>query len=393
MIFKNKNIFIILVVLAMLFCSTGLLAKVKTKTQQLKGQATRYFRSVGPYLQLGPDGYPRALENYQLVLETYPDHVESIKGIAEIYYETALYEFDLDDAETIELFTQSYEYFDRVINAIHSIEDWEVYVDSKKNSFVDLEADSKRKKESIWVNIFKIAEEYYTLEDEDGEPNEKYDLAKAEDLYLFLIDLDPTRTESYIRLAAIEKGKGNDEKSTEYFVQLYEVDPTNPLVVIKIATEYELLGDFEDAKVYYQKFLDLEPNSVDGHTSLARMSLEMNELEAALLHYENAHNISPENADIIANTVNVASSLDNEEKVIIYLKKLVALEQTDINYSILCSRLYGQKDWEELITYAMLWHEMNDENPDPVQFIILAAQGLNNTSLAREYEEIYNKLR
>jgi len=392
MLLNIKKIIVMITFLSLVFGTVILQAKQKTQTQKLKGKATTHFRAVGPYLQLGPDGYKGALQNYMKVVELQPDHVESLKGIAEIHFDLALYGEDNNEEETLNLLLQSNDAFKKVIATIYSIPEWETYIDSKKHSFEDLLSDSKKKKESIWVNIYKFAEEYF-ISEEDGNPNEKRDLERAEEIYLTLIELDKTRDPSYIRLAAIEKERGNIEKSTEYFIKLYEVDTTNTLVIKKIAQEYEIAKDWENAIIYYEKLINIEPNNAEVHGALGRVSLELDDLDTALIHYTNAHNIDPENIDILYDAFNVAVSLHKDDLIVSYLKKLVEIEPTEENISIICYQLRKMREWRELIIYSKKWYELDETNRVPVQFIIHSTIELKDSNLQREYESILNKMK
>ena len=369
MILKFKSYIFLLILITLIFGFNNL----EAKRQNLRGKARTDFRSANVYLQ--QEVYDKALEFYLSVLENAPDHVESMKTAADLYFMLAE---EADDAKAKEIFEIANSYFKKTIETILSISDWQKY-----DNFETIKNDAELKMRSIWVRVFKMGQDFFSESEFDH----------AERIFTDLLQLAPDSTQTYQMLAAIADKKGDVDKAVEYSLKILEVDPSNTQILINLAIEYEHKQDWENAKLYYNKFIVAEPNNTAGYLSMAYVNLQLENFEEALNNYESAITIEPNNVDIVANAASVAQRLDNDEKAVMYLKKLVEIEKSAENVSFLCYSLAKVQDWAELLKYSKIWHELSPQTKEAVQFIVISANQLNDTQTSKKYQEILGKLK
>ena len=362
-----KNCFILLVFAVVLFsCATG------GKTQQLSGRARPYERQGRIFLQ--QQNYERAMEQYLLILENDPEHIESLKTVADLYF---LFAEDAEGEEAREIFEIAYQLFVHTIETMLNIPDWISY-----NNFAVIKEDSELKLASIFARIFVMGQEYYLEEDFD----------KAEEIFYDLVRLYPERIEPVQMLAAIANTRGDTEKAIQYFLRILETDPTNTQILINLALEYQAQNDYENSIRFFTMLIDIEPENVSGYISLAYVYMEMENFEAAFNIYERAIQIEPDNIDLISDVANIAQTINNDERVLYYLRRLVQLERSEDNVTYLVYYLARMQHWQDLLTYARIWHEINPNIREAVQFIIHAAYQLDNQEILREYQEVINRM-
>ena len=362
-----KNTFILFVLVSILIgCASG------GSQQPLSPRAQPYFRDAQIFLQ--QSNFPRAMEYYLLVLENSPDHVVSMKTVADLYFMLA---DEAYDEEAIELFETAYDYYVRTIDTINGLADWTRY-DGFENHLNDAEL----KLQSIFAKMFLMGQEYYQEEDFDA----------AEGIYLDLQRLFPERIESAQMLAAIANAQGDVQKAIGYFMTILEHDPTNSQILLNLAIEFQEQDDFDNARRYFLRFIEVEPENIAGHISLAYIEMQQEDYHAAFILYERAIEIEPENVDLISDAANIAQTIGDEEKVVHYLRRLVYLEENEENVSYLVYYLARMQNWEDLLTYARIWFNLNPEAREAVQFIIHSAYQQNNQEVLREFQEILNRM-
>ena len=351
-----------LVIIAILFC----FMQLEARTQSISGRARTSYRSGRVELQQGL--YDKALVQFLNVLEHAPNHVESMKNVADLYFMKAE---EHDEEEAREFFELAHKYYNMTISTILSMDNWESYTD-----FDNYKSDSELKLASIFARNFREGQELYQEEDYES----------AIEIFEYLTNLFPERIESVQMLAAIANNQGDVDKAIGYFMSILEKDPTNTQIITNLAVEYEQMNDYETSLLYFMMLINVEPDNINGYTSAAYVNLQLQNYEEALRLYEDALVIEPDNIDLIADAANVAIEVNNNEKAISFLIQLVEHERTEDNVSYLVYQLARLQHWENLITYSKMWLEINPDAKEPVQFIIAAAHSLGDTETVREYQ-------
>ena len=367
--FKN---YLIMVIITLFLLSVNNLEAQK-KQQSLKGRAQTDFRSA--QISLQNELYEKALGQYLNVLNNAPDHVISLKMVADLYFMQA--DYAEEETEAIETYEKAYNFYHRVLKAINGVKDWQLYRDFELHK-----SDSELKLQSIWVRFFNFAREAYIIEDLDF----------SEKILRRLIEMDPKRTEPYLMLANIADRKGEDDTKMQYYLKLLEIAKDNTQVIINIAIDYRDKEDWDNAKKYFEMFIEAEPNNVAGYLELAFVEIKMKDFHGAFNKYEQALKIEPNNVDIIINAANVAQQLEDQDKLLELLKRAVTIDESVENVSYLCYTLARYQIWQDLIKYSLIWHRLDPKAKDPVQFIVISAQQVRDDALRRQYQEILGRM-
>jgi tetratricopeptide (TPR) repeat protein len=365
--FKKMVFFTVLLTLALGFSDLG------ARTQSLTGRARPYFR--GARTEMQGQRFELALDRFKSVLEHQPDHVESRWRTANLYFMFAG-EADTDE-EARDLYRTAYNHFRLCIETINNMPDWQRFTD-----FDTWLEDCDLKIQSIWVRFFRMGHELYQDEDFDGAVAVLYEL----------MEIAPEKSETYVLLASIADQRGDVRQAIAYFAKILEFEPANIQVIANIATEYQKMDDWTNAKLYYQRVIDLEPDNVFGHFNMAVANLQTDNYQAALANWEAALRLEPNDVDLLDNAIRTAQTLGNDDKVIELLKRMVEIDDSVENVADLCYQLVRTQRWEDLITYGRLWHQKDPSSREAVQFVMHAANQLNNQALAREYQEILRRM-
>jgi tetratricopeptide (TPR) repeat protein len=367
-----KVILMITLIIAMLSSVTLLDAKARKK-QSLKGRSQTAFRSAGIYKQ--QESYQRALDLYTEVITLTPNHVESRVNVAELYFQLAEYELDM---EAVELYLKSAEQFRLTIEVIQSIKDWRTYA-----NFEFFLEESEKKIQGVYARIFMLGREMIDIDE----------IEMAKEAFEALIKLDPNRTEAYLVLVSLAQRENDSEAKMTMYHRLLEVAAGDANILRNIAIEHVNNRDWEEAKEYYILYIDAAPESVNGYLGLAFVNAQLEKYDEAVAVYERAIDLDPENVDILRNMADLYYTLNNLEKSISILKRLVALgdkveEPEDHIYNIteLCQLLAREQKWEEALSYAQIWHTLESDSRELVQYIIFLARQARDTNTQREFE-------
>ena len=365
---KRFKLILMISLMLTLFFSVNLHAK--GKSQKIKGQAKINLRSAKVYAQ--QKNVDKALDFYLKVVVEYPDHVESLFNIAGIYNNEALDDYQKAD----ELYELSAKYYNKTIQAIESIPDWESYEHFPMNR-----KEASKMLKNQWNRIFKNA---YDLFQEA-----KYD--ESETILKKLVNETPDSLNVYQVLAAIEGQRGNNEKQLEYFNILLEKEPNNQNILINIADQYYQARNFEKAIEYYQKLIEIDPNNID-YLYFAGMSYLYSENNIKSLEYfEQILALEPENVDALNNAAYIAQSEHNDEKATDYLTRLYEAEKIEDNLSTLCYHLAKVQKWNDLLNYAKQWYELDDGNKN-CSVAYPRSNTDKNTALQKQYTTILKKM-
>jgi tetratricopeptide (TPR) repeat protein len=333
-----------------------------------------HFR--GANVHFNESRFLQAKELYLEVVKLVPDHVESLKRIADIMYNEAQFEEGIDAKM---MYEESRLYFLKTIEAIQSIPDWQSYSNAQRTiSFEDMKNDAELKVQSVWVRVFNIGNALFGEEDFES----------AVPFFLYLIEIDPKRTEAYFRLISCFDRLEDTERKLEYSMKLLEASEGDIRIIMNIGIQYRDANDWENALKYFNMAIEADPANVSALLELAFVDVQVGDFADALEKTEKAFSIENTNIEILLNIIEYAQRLNNLEKSIHYQKILFGFEETSENARYLCYDLSRAGDWTQLKHYALIWHRIDPTDKEPVIFIITAARSLNDTATVREYEAI-----
>ena len=381
----TKSFRIVLMAMLILSLCAGLAAK-----QKLNAEAKRYMRSANIYW--GQENWDEAAANFEKVLAIQPDYIEALKNMGDLYFywgETkGLYQkregeetrFHAAPEVAAENYLKAYDYFNRCIEALAVPENQEK--GGKRDEQLEWEADAKNKVQSCRVRLYNIAVNQMNMEN--------YELAQS--VAAKVIEMDPEYVGAYTLMANIYMAQNINDQAAEYMKQAAVISQDASLYR-NVAALYFESEDYEKAVEWYQKAAEIEPESVDNYYNMAVTYLRMKNNQGAFDAFARVAELEPDNVDAITWASNLASQLDMPEESVKYLKMAIATDATNVDWlATICSKLFSEQKWEDLIEYGELWHAAAPDDPTPLQFLYQAATKLGRTNDAKRYNEMYQSM-
>lgn len=357
-------------------------------SQELTADGKKNLRSAN--MHLGGQRYEKALPLYEAVIEENPHNIVALEKAGSIYYNIKK---DYLKARS------------RFITAIQEINNiYAEYEELKKTD--EKAADKFYKKQIKKAKLDEILEQLDQFKDScfiqlinAGKVKLKEeDYNGAIQIFTDVINVIPDSTISY-RLMALSYEKLEDtEKSIIYFRKTAELDPTDIIARQKLANYYFNMKNYEGAGKMYMESAELEPGNPDNfyNAGLAFMNAKKDTL--AYNAFTDSYKLNPTNIDVIITLSNLALKMDKNEESTRYLMEAVNLDKEDGKVdnpdyvTTLCYKLYGLKQFDELLKYAEVWFETDPLSKEAIQMLYNASKELNNKELMSKYEKIYKQM-
>ena len=375
---KKGKVSVLLIILLILLNMNGLNAKI----QSIKGQAKPKFQ--GAKTEWSKGLFSKAQDLFKEVIEFYPNHVESLYKIGEIYFSDA--GESTDKKLATQLYESAHQYYLRTEEAILNIPDYQKYTtdDIKKTNFAEILDDIQKKEESIWVNIWSMGEEHFN----DNEYEE------AEYYYLKCIEINPKKSYAYLRMSEIGAKTDNQEKKSSYLEMILEADPSNTKVFLNIAIDYFEQENWEKAREYYLKYLEYDQEDYRVFVSLAEVEMKENNYTKALEYTEIAISLEPDIIGNYINAYNISVTMNDKDKYNYYVSILAKLIPDDkIIIAAYCYKQYAAKEWEELLKYLYIWYELEPEAQDINLLTSTIIDSLENGSIKEDYKDFLEMIK
>ncbi len=360
---------IIVVLLTLLGCSGG---KTVPESQRLDGPERVSLRSAN--IDLGNKLYDKALENYLSILESNSKHIEVLKKVADIHFMFA----EEKPAEAILNYETAFNYYERTIAAYDEIKHLGNFPD-----LADMIKDAQLKRTACWARIFNIGQKEFT----EGIPK------SALETFYKLSEMTPDSTKIYVMLATIYQTEDEDEKAAEYFYKITEKDESDIISRKNLAAHYYNRQEYDKAINWYKEVVKIDQDDLDAYYMMGDVYIMMNEYDEALEAFEQVIAIDENSVDAIITAANICFNFDMTEKAIYYYKKAVELlpDSKDTILYLLYA-LNKAQNYEDMLVYGEKLHKLDSSNLEAVQFIVLAAQNLNNKEMLDKYLKILQSM-
>lgn len=166
------------------------------------------------------------------------------------------------------------------------------YRDSLKTISSDLEEAGRLR----WDTYESYGQAKPALEDLEKMLNQK-----AVQRYQLAIEIDSTRYEPYVNLAAEYVHRDDLDKALGYYLKAYQLKPDDSNVMNDYAITLLTAGKFEEALGLYQRILEKDPRNVNALVNLAMIHARQGETERALDTYSKIVSVDPEYMDAYFN--------------------------------------------------------------------------------------------
>ncbi|MCG8605257.1 tetratricopeptide repeat protein, partial [bacterium] len=136
---------------------------------------------------------------------------------------------------------------------------------------------------------------------------------------------------------------------------------------LRLADLFDKAGRIEDALEHYHKVLATEPNRYDIRIQLGQLYVLNNEPEKALVEFEAAAEHTDLGPVQLDQLYQIYSSLENKEKTVAVLKRLVAFSPNDLHYRIKLADAY---EWNRQGDKAIgLYDQLLKQDPDNLRYL------------------------
>ncbi|MDD3633268.1 MAG: tetratricopeptide repeat protein [Candidatus Cloacimonetes bacterium] len=359
-----KRIFLLTLV-ALLF-----LTGCATTRHKLSPQANVDLKTANVYYS--QQNVEEALKYYNRVLQDNPDHAIALRRVADIY----LYYGEQNPEKAVEYNKMAYEYYDKAISIM------EKYEKPKEDELAAIR-DMKKRKASAWTRVYNKG-----IEEMNAGNTQQ-----AIKIFEQSAEMDTTEMKPLNMLVNIYQNELKDmEKAGEILFKLYQRNPEDIEVMMNLGVYYYNKQEYENAIPLFEKVKDKDPTNI-------KNLLVLTDCYYATEQYDKANNtiqlvliIEPRNPDALATAYDIAVKLNDNEAALNYLKQLLDIKEDNIYYENIVILLNSMERWDELADYAQKWHKYDETNKMPVQFVIYAAQKLNNKALEKEYTNILKQI-
>ncbi len=166
---------------------------------------------------------------------------------------------------------------------------------------------------------------------------------QAFDRYQLAIQIDSTRYEPYVNLAADYVHKDELDKALQYYAKAYLMKPDDSNVMNDYAVTLLRAGEFDEALGLYDRILENDPANVNALVNLAMIHAQKGETVKAQETYSKIVSIDPEYADAYFNRGLLYMSQSQEQMLV--LKAYQDSLEADKKNKELASRY--QSAWED----------------------------------------------
>ncbi|MDP2173362.1 MAG: tetratricopeptide repeat protein [Candidatus Cloacimonadaceae bacterium] len=351
--------------------ATLLISACAAPRQKLSAQANVNIKTANVYY--AQQNVAEALKYYNLVLEDNPDHVIALRRVSDIN----MYNAERNPEQALQLNKSAFEGYARVIKTT------EGFSKLTEEDFADIR-DMKKRKDSCWARIFKIAEDEY-IAGNTREAMEIFELAAT---------LYPDRIEPLIKLKVIHQvDLKDDAKAEEILQKIYAKDPENIVLLQELGIFYLNKIEHETALTFLNKAKVKEPRNTNNLMNISYCHFELSQYQQAMDNTMIVLSFDPKNYDALTDAKYIAYKLNDNELALSFLKQLLAIRDNDKDYQEISFLLNEMKRFEDLVTYGEKWHNYDETSKDAVQLVILAAQKLKNKTLETKYVNILKKMK
>jgi tetratricopeptide (TPR) repeat protein len=334
--------------------------------QKLSPQGNVNFKTANVYYQ--QKNVEQAETYYLKVLEDNPDHVVALRRMADIN----LFNGEQFLERTIEFNQKAFDYY---IRAITITEAFPELTDQEK---IDLR-DMKKRRDSAWTRIY-LAAEAQLKEGNTQAAMTTFELANK---------LNPSRPEPMIQLKNIYQNQLKDDAKTEQILlTLLKDDPDNLNYLQEIGAFYYNKDNYTEAVKYFEKAKLQLPRDVNNYMNLSASYYDLQDYPKAMAAMQMALEIEPVNPDLLDNARSIASKMNDKDKAIYYLKRLIDIRSKEEDYAILLGLLLEKENYKEMVEYGEKWYNWNKASRFAAEYIKLAAQRTGNKSLEAKYDAI-----
>lgn len=356
--------------LIVLIAISLMLGACSAARQKLNPQGNVDFKTAQVYYN--QENIEKAEFFYNRVLESNPNHALTMRRMADIN----LHKGETIPEKSVEYNSKAYELYDA---AIEIYEGYDKPTDDERIALRDM----KKRREGAWARIYNVAEKDY----KDG------NTMQAMAVYELVSKLDPQRPEPKLRLKDIYLHDMKDNEEAQKIISdLVKQDPNNVEYLRQAGAFYYNTKDFSKAAEYFERVKQSTPTNLDNLMDLAYANMEIKAYDKALQALELGLNIQPANLELLDAAAGAAQAKEDKVQFLGYMERILEIRSKEEDFSDILTVLSELEQYEKLIKYAKKWHDWDDLNKIPVQFIIFAASKMGDNAMAEAYNSILKSM-
>jgi len=319
------------------------------------------------YLKLTPPDYEKAMQQLQIALQQEPENAEAHFLLGKLYAEKKMYKEMLEEfqkAETGKLKPEQLEELQQIrkqkwtevlnsgirlgkrrkqvdqykLELLTDFSNYAGYKDSLKAISADLEDGGR----FTWDSYQKFSEAKPVLEELEAmlerEAVQRYQLA---------IQMDSTRYEPFLNLAAEYVREDELDQALGYYQKAYQLKPEDSNMMNDYATTLLGVKKFEKALSLYERILEKDPTNVNALVNVALIYTRKGETEKALSTYSVIISIDPEYRDAYFNR-GLLSLAKAQDKISVLKSYKDSLEKNSKDKKLLSRYQSVQEDYNRI---------------------------------------------
>ncbi len=226
---------------------------------------------------------------------------------------------------------------------------------------------------------------YDELFQEALEFHKKDQIEKAEEIYLSILNANPSHSNSLNNLGLIYVANGKSEKAEDYFIKSIKNDTKNIVAYFNLGNLYLSNKQYQESVIQYSKLLKLNTKHIQAYNNLGIALHNLNNSEKAKKCFENIIKLDPKNYEAYYNIGKILNDEEKHEEAIKYFKKTITLEPKHSNalnnLGIAYNKLSLTDKAKENIEKSI---EIDPKNPFSYNNLGIVYDNIYDTKKARE---------
>jgi tetratricopeptide (TPR) repeat protein len=407
----NKRVIVPIMILV--FACGALLAD-----QSVKGKESASLK--GARISIAQGNWDKALGQYQVVLEGYPNNIESLAGTADIYLEYSRNPKNHTPEEIVELQYKALDYYQKALAELAKPENAETSK-TKIEEQNKLRDRCEKNQRATWGQLFNRGIQLYNAAQYDD----------AITLYTRLLNAAPQEMRTYTMMAAIYQEKGDEAKQMEYLQKAADINPKDAGIQARLGYYFFDKQQYAEALASFQKASTAEPDSSNHYFNIALCYSALKDSIKAFDTMKHVVEKDPKNVDALIQCSNYAYRAGDQNAALEYNRLAAEAGSTNPDvYMQLCFKYYkiisdvkkqaeplrqklngmktrdpGRADVENqikaeeakanpyyvnMLKYLKMWLAVDPTSKDALGLAIEATGALGDTTLQAEYQQRYD---
>ena len=170
---------------------------------------------------------------------------------------------------------------------------------------------------------------------------------EAEEMFRACLALAPRHSDAWLSLGAVQQARGSYREAEESYRRVLGIDPNAYKALANIGTIYMMHGRGEEGETYLAQAVALSPDDPTLLCNLAATYKGQGKLALALRTYDRVHQADPNSAEALAGKANVREKMGEYEAALELMLPLVEAGSANTNVALTFATLASRFDRTE----------------------------------------------